>query len=226
MTALRIARTNRGRSKVALFSGSYHGHFDGVLGQDLGGICPEPVAPGIPAGMVQDLMILEYGSEEALRKIEQEADQLAAVLVEPVQSRHPDLQPAEFLKELRSITRRAGVILIFDEMITGFRIHPGGAQAWFGVEADIATYGKIVGGGMPIGVIAGRGNQLDAIDGGVWQYGDDSFPSAESTFFCWNLLPTPHVDGQPVARCWRRWSARGRSCNRISTQVRIGSFLI
>ncbi|MEM7384528.1 MAG: aminotransferase class III-fold pyridoxal phosphate-dependent enzyme, partial [Verrucomicrobiota bacterium] len=95
---------------------------------------------------------------------------LAAVLVEPVQSRRPELQPRDFLHELRDLTSREGVALIFDEMVTGFRIHPGGAQAHFDIEADLAAYSKIVGGGLPLSVIAGRGAFMDHLqpmeDGG------------------------------------------------------------
>src|SRR6185437_12649312 len=87
----------------------------------------------------------------------------------------------EFLHSLRDLTRQLGVILIFDEVVTGFRCHPRGAQGWFGVDADIATYGKTLGGGMPIGVVAGKASHLDCVDGGQWQYGDDSFPEKEQT---------------------------------------------
>ncbi len=78
-------------------------------------------------------------------------------MVEPVRSRNPDLQPVEFIRELRSVTEELGIPLLFDEMVTGFRCHPGGAQAYYGVRADLATYGKVVGGGYPIGVVAGQG---------------------------------------------------------------------
>ena len=96
--------------------------------------------------------------------------------MEPVQSRRPDFQPREFLQEVRRITAESGTALIFDEVVTGFRTHPGGAQARFGIRADMATYGKVIGGGYPIGVLAGKREFMDAIDGGMWQYGDGSFP--------------------------------------------------
>ena len=89
--------------------------------------------------------------------IRKNASDLAAVLVEPVQSRHPGLQPIEFLKEIRKITEESGAALIFDEVVTGFRVHPGGCQALFGIRADLATYGKVVAGGMPIGILARQG---------------------------------------------------------------------
>jgi natural product biosynthesis luciferase-like monooxygenase protein/amino acid adenylation domain-containing protein len=186
MTALRLARARTGRTKVAIFAGSYHGHSDGTLARarEVGGHpLSAPLAPGIPPRVVEDVLVLDYGSPRALEILREHADELAAVLVEPVQSRHPELQPREFLHELRDWTRAAGVVLIFDEMVTGFRIHPGGAQAWFGVEADLATYGKIAGGGLPVGIVAGRAPFMDGIDGGLWEYGDASYPRAETTYF-------------------------------------------
>jgi glutamate-1-semialdehyde 2,1-aminomutase len=186
MTAIRLARTATNRHKIALFSGSYHGHFDGTLvkAQTVDEtIHTVPRAPGVPLNIVKDVLVLEYGNPRSLDTIKDQECELAAVLVEPVQSRNPSLQPKEFLQKLRQLTKKAGIILIFDEMVTGFRIHPGGAQAWFGIEADLATYGKIVGGGMPIGVIAGKAAYMDAIDGGMWNYGDSSYPQVEKTFF-------------------------------------------
>ena len=91
------------------------------------------------------------------------------------------------------MTTESGIVLIFDEIITGFRVHLGGAQAWFGIEADIATYGKIIGGGMPIGIIAGKAIYMDRIDGGMWNYGDLSYPEAEAerTFFSGTFCKHP-----------------------------------
>jgi glutamate-1-semialdehyde 2,1-aminomutase len=186
MTAIRLARTATNRNKIALFSGSYHGHFDGVLvkTKKVDGISETlPIAPGIPPSILDDVLILDYGNPESLDSIEQHKDELAAVLVEPVQTSHLQLQPKEFLQQLRQLTKETGIVLIFDEMVTGFRIHPGGAQAWFDIEADLATYGKIVGGGLPIGVIAGKAAYMDGIDGGMWNYGDTSYPQAKKTFF-------------------------------------------
>jgi glutamate-1-semialdehyde aminotransferase len=114
------------------------------------------------------------------------------VLVEPVQSRRPDFQPREFLQELRRTSpSEVGAALIFDEVITGFRAHPGGAQALFGVKADLATYGKVVGGGFPIGVIAGKREFMDALDGGHWQFGDDSIPTVGVTYFAGTFVRHP-----------------------------------
>jgi len=126
-----------------------------------------------------------------LQIIRERAHEVAAVLVEPVQSRRPEFQPVEFLKKIRQITENSGTVLIFDEVITGFRMHPGGAQAMFGVKADIGTYGKVIGGGMPIGAIAGSKQYMDALDGGFWQYGDDSQPEAGVTYFAGTFVRHP-----------------------------------
>ncbi|MEZ4240743.1 MAG: aminotransferase class III-fold pyridoxal phosphate-dependent enzyme [Myxococcota bacterium] len=187
MTALRLARAATGRTRVVLFKGSYHGHFDGTLVLDSG----QPMAPGVPPGMVQDVLVLDYGDPRSLEVIARCAHELAAVVVEPVQSRRPELQPRAFLHELRRITREHGAALVFDEVITGFRVHPNGAQGLFGVTADLATYGKLVGGGLPIGIVAGDARFLDRIDGGAWAYGDDSGPAVETTFFAGTFAKHP-----------------------------------
>ena len=182
MTALRIARTVTGRDKIVIFENSYHGTFDGVLAiaTERGTI---PASPGTPQKMVDDVLVLKYGSQESLEIIKARGRELAAILVEPVQSRNPGFQPAAFLRELREITRNSKTALIFDEIITGFRLCPGGAQAHYGIRADMVTYGKVIGGGMPIGVMAGTARFLDAIDGGTWNFGDASFPQKGVTFF-------------------------------------------
>lgn len=194
MAALRVARTVTGRKKVVLFAGAYHGTMDEVLvkGIPKGGQPHSlPVAPGIPDEKVANVVVLEYGAPVALEYIRRYAHELAAVLVEPIQSRHPDLRPIEFLHEVRRITEQSGTALIFDEVVTGFRIHPGGAQALFGIRADLATYGKVAGGGLPIGIVAGKARFMDALDGGIWQYGDDSFPETGVTFFAGTFVRHP-----------------------------------
>ena len=186
MTAIRLARARTGRTRIAMFAGSYHGHSDGTLAQTQevdGELRSFPVAPGIPPGVAADVLVLDYGTDHALEVIRRHRGELAAVFVEPIQSRRPDLQPRAFLHELRRITAESGIALVFDEMITGFRLHLGGAQAWFGVRADLATYGKVIGGGLPIGVVAGAAEYMDGIDGGAWRYGDGSRPERDTTFF-------------------------------------------
>jgi amino acid adenylation domain-containing protein len=194
IAALRVARTVTGRNKVVLFAGSYHGMFDEVLVKGVkAGETPRslPIAPGIPRESVGNVVVLEYSTSESLEWIRTHASELAAVLVEPVQSRHPNLQPREFLREIRQITQDCGAALIFDEVVTGFRVHPGGCQALFDIRADLATYGKVLAGGMPIGVLAGKSQFMDALDGGAWQFGDDSYPSVGVTFFAGTFVRHP-----------------------------------
>lgn len=182
MVAIRLARAVTGREKIIIFGNSYHGTFDTVLATAVDGTT-YPTAAGIPRKMVEDVQILTYGGEEALELIRAQGGTLAAVLVEPVQSRNPTLRPVEFLRQLREITQKEEIALIFDETITGFRMHPGGTQNLFGVRADLVIYGKAVGGGMPMSLVAGSARYLDAIDGGDWAFGDDSHPSDNVTFF-------------------------------------------
>ncbi|WP_252723820.1 polyketide synthase [Winogradskyella psychrotolerans] len=189
--AMRIARTVTGRSLIIAFSRSYHGINDEVIVRGSKKLRTFPAAAGILPEAVKNMLILDYGTEESLAIIKERAHEVAAVLVEPVQSRRPDYQPIEFLKEVRAITKASETILIFDEIITGFRMHLGGAQALFGVKADLATYGKVIGGGMSIGAIAGNKKCMDALDGGFWQFGDDSFPEVGVTYFAGTFVRHP-----------------------------------
>ena len=178
MFAVRVARAVTGKNKVVCFTGAFHGTYDGFLGTPTNH-ATVALVPGITDNAVKDLILLDYNSEDSLKYIEENSDNIAAVLTEPVQSRRPDVQPGEFLKKLRKVTEENDMALIFDEIITGFRIASGGAQEYFGVEADIVTYGKVIGGGMPIGVLAGKRKYLDSIDGGMWNFGDESVPPVE-----------------------------------------------
>ncbi|GAA4779846.1 hypothetical protein GCM10023231_03330 [Olivibacter ginsenosidimutans] len=191
--AIRIARTVTGKKFIVSFNGSYHGINDEVLVRGTKKLKSFPAAAGIMPEFVQDILVLDYGTEEALRIIEERADDLAAVLVEPVQSRRPEFQPVDFLKKLRQLTTEKNVLLIFDEVITGFRMHPGGAQALFNIKADIATYGKVIGGGLSIGAITGKTFCMDALDGGFWQYGDASVPEIGVTYFAGTFVRHPLV---------------------------------
>lgn len=193
LAAIRLARTVSGRTRIATTSG-YHGINDEVLvrASVVDGVRrPAPIAPGIPQHAVDQVLVLDYGSPESLELLRAHAHELAAVLIEPVQSRRPDLQPREFLQEVRKITAASETALIFDELITGFRTAPGGAQAWFGIDADLVTYGKVMGGGLPIGALCGKAKYLDALDGGNWQYGDDSSPETGMTFFAGTYVRHP-----------------------------------
>ncbi|WP_255486811.1 polyketide synthase [Mucilaginibacter sp. SP1R1] len=189
--AMRVARTVTGRSLIVAFSGSYHGINDEVIVRGTKKLKTVPAAPGIMPEVVQNMLILDYGTEESLKIIAERAHELAAVLVEPVQSRRPEFQPVAFLKKVREITRQSDTVLIFDEVISGFRMHQGGAQALFGIKADLGTYGKVIGGGMPIGAIAGISKYMDALDGGNWQFGDDSSPEAGVTYFAGTFVRHP-----------------------------------
>ncbi|NES88127.1 polyketide synthase [Okeania sp. SIO2B9] len=194
MTAVRIARAACGKHKIVKFKGAYHGHFDGTLAipaQTDGTPYGQPMFPGTSPNMVKDVIVLDYGKAESLEVIRQHRHELAAVLVEPVQSRLLSLAPREFLHELRALTHSEDIPLIFDEVILGFRAAPGGAQEYFGIEADLATYGKAVGGGMPIGVVAGKARYMDRIDGGTWNYGDQSYPQTEPTYFAGTFCKHP-----------------------------------
>ena len=194
MVSLRIAKAVTKKKNVVFFKGAYHGTFDPLLTlkrDHQTNIAKESI-PGITQSTLNESYVFDYGSEASLVFIKKNTNNIAAVLVEPVQSRNPSFQPIAFLKEIRSITEQNDIALIFDEVITGFRIDIGGCQKKFNIQADIVTYGKIIGGGLPIGIVAGKSKFLDAIDGGFWQYGDQSIPEAKSTFvagtFCHHPL--------------------------------------
>lgn len=194
MVALRIAKAITNKKYIVFFKGAYHGSFDALLTLKTNhqtNIAKESI-PGITQSILNESYLFDYGSEESLRFIKKNKDHIAAILVEPVQSRNPSFQPLSFLKELRKITEQNAIALIFDEIVTGFRIDLGGCQKLFNIKADIVTYGKAIGGGLPIGIVAGSSKYLDAIDGGFWQYGDQSIPEVKSTFvagtFCHHPL--------------------------------------
>jgi glutamate-1-semialdehyde aminotransferase len=168
--ALRVARAATGRQRFVMFSGSYHGYADQTLAlPDLDGdpASSAPMAPGISESAVRDAIVLPYAAAAALETVRDMVDELAAVLVEPVQSRNPSLQPRDFLLALRRLTEDRRVPLIFDEVMTGFRAHPGGVQAMFGITPDLSIYGKCIGGGLPVSAVAGRASLLDCVDLGI-----------------------------------------------------------
>ncbi len=191
MGCMRVARTVTGRRLIALFAGSYHGIFDEVIVRGTKKLKSVPAAPGIMPSTSENVLVLDYGTPESLEILRAHANDLAAVLVEPIQSRRPDFQPREFLHNVRKLTEESGTALIFDEVITGFRLHQGGAQAHFGVRADLASYGKVAGGGMSIGIIAGKRSWMDALDGGDWQFGDSSAPTVGVTYFAGTFVRHP-----------------------------------
>lgn len=191
MGCMRIARTVTGRSKIVMFTGSYHGIFDEVVVRGTKKLRSIPAAPGILPNASENMLVLEYGTPETMEILKAHAHELAAVMVEPVQSRRPDFRPKEFLEELRALTEREGIVLIFDEVVCGFRLGPGGSQEYYGIQADLASYGKVVGGGLPIGIIAGKRKFMDALDGGQWQFGDESTPPVGVTYFAGTFVRHP-----------------------------------
>ena len=194
--AMRLCRLYNGRKKIVMFLGSYHGHFDGFLGIPTKMDAPDncvAVAGGIARGFVQDLVVLEYDSIESLEWIEKHSDEIAGVYCETVQNRSPRLVPRAFLQKLRELCTARGMVLVFDEVVTGFRIGPGGAQSYFGIRADLVSYGKALGGGFPVGALGGRAEVMTGVDGGVWQYGDSSQPAGRRTFFAGTTCKHPLV---------------------------------
>ncbi|MCS5635412.1 MAG: aminotransferase class III-fold pyridoxal phosphate-dependent enzyme [Myxococcota bacterium] len=171
MYATRLARAHTGKEKVALFDGSYHGVHDYALTKaDAKSPRSEPTAVtlggGVPGLIPRDTMLmLPYRDENAFELIRRNRDDLAVVLVEPVQSSNPRLDNRDFLGELIEVGRENEVLVLFDEVITGFRIEYGGCQEYYGLTPDLATYGKAIGGGMPIGAVGGRADIMNGFTG-------------------------------------------------------------
>lgn len=177
MSALRLARGATGRSKIIKFAGCYHGHSDSMLvkagsGALTGGA---PDSAGVPKEMAGDTLTADYNNLASVRTLlEANRGQVAAVIVEPVAANMGVVPPQPgFLQGLRQLCDEFGALLIFDEVITGFRLAPGGAQQYFGVRADLVTYGKIIGGGMPVGAYGGSRKLMELVAplGPVYQAG-------------------------------------------------------
>jgi len=177
MTAIRLARGYTGRDMIIKFDGCYHGHADSLLIKAGSGVTTLgiPGSPGIPKALAKLTLSLPYNNLSALEKaIERYADQLAAIIVEPVVGNMGVVLPQEgFLKKLRELTSKNGIVLIFDEVITGFRFSFGGYQNLIGIEPDLTCLGKIIGGGMPVGAVGGKKNVMEKLApvGGVYQAG-------------------------------------------------------
>lgn len=177
MSAIRTARGYTGRDMIIKFRGNYHGHSDGLLvkagSEALTTAVPD--SAGVPASYTQNTLVAEYNNEDSVRELmEQYGENVAAIIVEPVAANMGVVPPKEgFLKFLRDITLKYGTVLIFDEVITGFRLKFGGAQEYFGVKPDMTTLGKIVGGGMPIAAYGGKKEIMDRVSptGPVYQAG-------------------------------------------------------
>ena len=177
MSAIRLARGHTGRDRIVKFAGCYHGHVDSLLVQAGSGALTlgTPSSPGIPAGCTADTIVLEYNDcQQVVDLFQQQGDSIACVILEPVVGNMGTVVPSqEFLTTLRDTCTAHGSLLIFDEVMTGFRVAYGGAQARFGVTPDMTTLGKIIGGGMPVGAYGGRADIMQSISplGPVYQAG-------------------------------------------------------
>lgn len=177
MSALRLARGYTGRNKFIKFEGCYHGHADAFLVKAGSGIATLGIqsVPGISAAVAQDTLTAPYNDVEAVKNlVEQHSKQIAAIIVEPVAGNMGCILPEEgYLQTLRVLCDQHGMLLIFDEVMTGFRLAPGGAQELFNITADLVTYGKIIGGGLPVGAFGGKAEIMRHIapSGNVYQAG-------------------------------------------------------
>ncbi len=177
MSALRLARGFTGRSRIIKFEGCYHGHADALLVKAGSGLLTfgNPSSAGVPAEAAQHTLVLDFNNVAQLEEtFALEGDQIGAVIVEAVAG-NMNLVPgsAAFLQALRRLCSQYGSVLIFDEVMTGFRVHPGGAQALYGITPDLTTFGKVIGGGMPVGVFGGRKDIMQCVAplGPVYQAG-------------------------------------------------------
>ena len=177
MSALRLARAYTGRNKFIKFEGCYHGHADQLLVQAGSGVATLglPDSPGVPPSTVADTLVAPFQDLAFVEQLfENNANQIAAIIVEPVAGNMGVVPPvAGFLSGLRDITAAHGALLIFDEVMTGFRVHPGGAQALYHIKPDLTTLGKVIGGGLPVGAYGGRRDvmQMVAPAGPMYQAG-------------------------------------------------------
>jgi glutamate-1-semialdehyde 2,1-aminomutase len=177
MSAVRLARGYTGKKVIVKFDGCYHGHADSFLVKAGSGVITLgiPGSPGVPDEIVKNTVSIPYNNEEILEKTLRDASlDIACVIVEPVAGNMGCVSPAPgFLQKLRSLTSELGILLIFDEVITGFRLAYGGAQEYFGIMPDLTCLGKIIGGGLPVGAYGGRADIMDKVapDGPVYQAG-------------------------------------------------------
>jgi glutamate-1-semialdehyde 2,1-aminomutase len=176
MSALRLARAYTGKDKIIKFDGCYHGHNDGLLARAGSGVATLglPDSPGVPSGYTQSTLVAPYNDLDAVRRLFEHHPDIAAVIVEPVAANMGVVPPQPgFLEGLRELTRSSGALLIFDEVITGFRMAYGGAQGLYGVMPDLTCLGKVIGGGLPVGAYGGRADimRMVAPEGPVYQAG-------------------------------------------------------
>jgi glutamate-1-semialdehyde 2,1-aminomutase len=177
MSAIRLARGYTGRDKIMKFSGCYHGHADSLLVKAGSGAATfgVPDSPGVPAEVAKLTLTAEYNSLDSVKKlIAENSNAIACIIVEPVAGNMGTVPPREgFLEGLREICTNEGIVLIFDEVMSGFRVSYGGAQELFGIIPDMTTLGKIIGGGLPVGAFGGKREIMEKLSpsGGVYQAG-------------------------------------------------------
>ncbi len=177
MSAIRVARGFTGRNKLVKFEGCYHGHSDALLVKAGSGLLTfgEPSSAGVPAEVAAHTLTLEYNNTQQLKELFAKAgDEIACVIIEPVVGNMNLVVPhMEFLQTLRELCTQHGAVLIFDEVMTGFRVHLGGAQALYGIKPDMTTLGKVIGGGLPVGAFGGRKDIMQCLAplGAVYQAG-------------------------------------------------------
>ena len=177
MTAVRIARAATGREKIIKFNGCYHGHADTFLVKAGSGALTlgNPSSPGVSADAVKNTLVAEFNDLESVEQIlENNTGEVATIIIEPVAGNMGCILPDEgFLQGLRELCNKHGALLIFDEVMTGFRLAPGGAQELYGIQADLVTFGKIIGGGFPVGAVAGPNKLMNLLApaGPVYQAG-------------------------------------------------------
>ena len=177
MSAIRIARGYTGRDKIIKFEGCYHGHVDALLVRAGSGALTfgTPDSPGIPEDFAKLTLIAEFNNIESVKKlISENKNEIAAVILEPVPGNMGVIEPdVDFLKQLREITLNEGIVLIFDEVMSGFRVSFGGAQQLYNITPDLTTLGKIIGGGLPVGAFGGKKDIMDSVapEGKVYQAG-------------------------------------------------------
>jgi len=176
LSAIRLARAYTGKSHILKFAGCYHGHSDALLVAAGSGLATLsiPGSAGVPKEAVQNTLIAEYNDIDSVKKHIAECDDIAAVFIEPIAGNMGVVKPSdEFIKELRAITKAAGILLVVDEVMTGFRSKFGGAQELLGIEADITCLGKVVGGGFPVGAYGARNEIMDMVSplGAMYQAG-------------------------------------------------------